>query len=113
MYTSEVEYERVSNTSLYFKEDKNMKCPYLSVKGKCFHTSAPEPNISSCINDDCVVFSPEFCTKCRSQIEAETRKEALIEGITLYAWWKDGVQYVGSCGTTLKEAITKIERNGG
>lgn len=24
-----------------------------------------------------------------------------------YAWWKDGVQYVGSCGTTLAEAIAR------
>lgn len=28
-----------------------------------------------------------------------------IEGLTAYAWWKDGVQYVGTCGTTLQAAI--------
>jgi len=27
-------------------------------------------------------------------------------GISYYAWWKDGEQFVGSCGTTLKEALT-------
>ena len=27
------------------------------------------------------------------------------DGLTAYAWWKDGVQYVGTCGTTLKEAL--------
>ncbi len=32
-------------------------------------------------------------------------KEGFIKGLREYAWWKDGVQYVGSCGTTLKEAI--------
>jgi|SRR3990167_1575847 len=29
-----------------------------------------------------------------------------IDGVTLYAWWKDGKQMVGSsCGMTLREAI--------
>ena len=28
-----------------------------------------------------------------------------LDGIQEYAWWKDGVQYVGTCGTTLKEAM--------
>ncbi len=26
-------------------------------------------------------------------------------GLTAYAWWKEGVQYVGTCGTTLKKAL--------
>ena len=26
-------------------------------------------------------------------------------GLCAYAWWKDGVEYVGTCGTTLKEAL--------
>jgi hypothetical protein len=30
------------------------------------------------------------------------------EGMAMYAHWKDGTQYVGTCGTTLKEAIRKI-----
>ena len=29
----------------------------------------------------------------------------LREGLIRYAHWKDGVQYVGTCGRTLKEAI--------
>lgn len=33
-----------------------------------------------------------------------------------FAWWKDGVQYVGNCGKTLKEVLekrnTKNENNG-
>ena len=35
----------------------------------------------------------------------------LIEGVTLYAWWKDGVQYVGTCGKTLEEAIEQIKKD--
>lgn len=33
-----------------------------------------------------------------------------IEGVRLYAWWKDGVQYVGHCGTTLAQAIERIKK---
>jgi len=35
--------------------------------------------------------------------------EGLIDGIKMYAWWKDGTQYVGTTGTTLKEAIKRLE----
>lgn len=31
-----------------------------------------------------------------------------LAGLQEYAWWKDGVQYVGSCGTTLKEAMEEV-----
>jgi len=34
--------------------------------------------------------------------------DILITGITMYAWWKDGVQYVGTCGTTLAKAVDQI-----
>lgn len=32
-------------------------------------------------------------------------REGKREGLTLYAWWKDGVQYVGTCGRTLEQAL--------
>ena len=31
------------------------------------------------------------------------------EGIERFAHWRDGVQYVGTCGTTLKDAIKRID----
>lgn len=34
-------------------------------------------------------------------------RRGFIAGLREYAWWKDGVQYVGSCGTTLKDAISR------
>lgn len=37
-------------------------------------------------------------------------KNGVIDGIKRYAWWKNGIQYVGSCGTTLKEAIEEVEK---
>lgn len=32
-----------------------------------------------------------------------------IEATRLWAHWKDGVQYVGSCGTTLEKALAPLE----
>lgn len=31
------------------------------------------------------------------------------EGLGMFAWWKDGVQYVGTCGRTLKEVLEEIK----
>lgn len=33
-----------------------------------------------------------------------------LAGLAAYAWWKDGVEYVGTCGTTLKHAINTANR---
>ena len=35
--------------------------------------------------------------------------DGLVEGITRFAHWKDGVQYVGTCGKTLKQAKDEIQ----
>lgn len=46
------------------------------------------------------------------QLEAEIAKQykrGYEDGLKAYAWWKDGVQYVGSCGTTLAEALKEGE----
>ena len=36
-----------------------------------------------------------------------------INGIKEYAWWKDGTQYVGTCGTTLAKAIDSAKAEAG
>lgn len=36
-------------------------------------------------------------------------KRGFIDGLCAYAHWKDGVEYVGTCNTTLKEVIQKVE----
>ena len=36
--------------------------------------------------------------------------QGYIEGLRAYAWWKDGVQYVGTCGDTLEEAIENVKK---
>ncbi len=59
----------------------------------------------------------EYCENCE-QLQADLDKirkclpikykEGFIAGLQEYAWWKDGVQQVGTCGTTLKEAIEQV-----
>ena len=35
--------------------------------------------------------------------------EGMREGVRRFAWWKDGTQYVGFCGTTLDKALQGID----
>lgn len=39
----------------------------------------------------------------------EAYMRGMKDGLTAYAWWKDGVQYVGTCGQTLEAAIVLAE----
>lgn len=34
--------------------------------------------------------------------------KGLVDGVSYYAHWKDGVQYVGTTGKTLKKALEEI-----
>lgn len=34
-----------------------------------------------------------------------TYLRGLMDGMKAFAWWKDGVEYVGTCGTTLNNAL--------
>ena len=34
--------------------------------------------------------------------------KGLREGVSMYAYWRDGVQYVGTTGRTLKEVINEL-----
>jgi len=36
--------------------------------------------------------------------------DGMRRGITLYAWWKDGVQYVGAGIRTLKKALEEVDK---
>lgn len=37
--------------------------------------------------------------------EVKAYHQGVREGIARFAWWRDGVQYVGTCGKTLKEVL--------
>lgn len=49
--------------------------------------------------------------KCRESFKqlqeklVEQERIGYEKGLEAYAWWKDGVQYVGTCGTTLRQAL--------
>ncbi len=56
-----------------------------------------------------ISFSPEqeqFMQLAQSRAYYQGRRE----GVSLYAHWKDGVQYVGTTGRTLKEALAYIDQ---
>ena len=48
----------------------------------------------------------------KAEIKIERLEAAAAEaeerGIQRYAWWQDGVEMVGTCGTTLKDALAAI-----
>lgn len=35
-------------------------------------------------------------------------QDGILNGLWKYAWWKDGTQYVGTCGATLKAAAERV-----
>jgi len=35
--------------------------------------------------------------------------DGVVNGVCRFAHWKDGVQYVGTCGKTLKQALEEIK----
>jgi len=39
----------------------------------------------------------------------DAHHDGLIEGVYAYAYWKDGIMYVGTCGKTFKQAVEEIE----
>ena len=43
---------------------------------------------------------------------AQTRAyyKGVREGVTMYAHWQDGVQYVGTTGRTLHQAIAELQQ---
>lgn len=57
------------------------------------------------IEEECVIDEISLNKSIRIAL-----KEGVIEGLTRYAWWKNGVQYVGSCGTTLKKALDDVDK---
>ena len=58
----------------------------------------------SSYSEETIRFASRF-----GKMNAATTGEVLKEGIKMYAWWKDGTQYVGSTGRTLSEAISAID----
>ena len=47
--------------------------------------------------------------KMAAKIKKDIYKQGYIDGLTAYAWWKNGVQYVGTSQTLLKEVVENLE----
>lgn len=45
----------------------------------------------------------------RTEQEIKAYWQGVREGVWRYAWWKDGIQEVGTTGTSLKQAYAKID----
>lgn len=40
----------------------------------------------------------------------EAYKQGFIDALRAFAWWKDGIQYVGTGAKTLKDAVSNVEQ---
>lgn len=47
---------------------------------------------------------PAFC----SIREVQQYFSGVREGLRMFAWWKDDVEYIGTCGTKLQDALTAL-----
>jgi hypothetical protein len=56
-----------------------------------------------------ITFTPEQ-DQYLQLAQARAYYKGLREGVQLYAHWRDGVQYVGTTGRTLKTAIESIDQ---
>lgn len=80
--------------SLWFKESCS-KC------GLIGYTSRSEQGTLSkkYLCNECTLLNKITC-----DLE-EAYNRGFVDGVTKYAWWRDGTQYVGTCGITLKDAV--------
>lgn len=52
--------------------------------------------------------APGECT-CGAVRNLMAWRQGVKAGLRQYAWWKDGVEYVGTCGSTLEAAISHVD----
>lgn len=66
-------------------------------------------------SDDSIRWFDEWLHHARKAIngksDSEIRifREGMSEGLRMFAWWKDGRQWVGTCGCTLKQALAEVD----
>lgn len=58
--------------------------------------------VRECADEDGVM------TKYRVPTHKPSFKLGYSLALVRFAWWKDGIQYVGTTGTTLKEALEAL-----
>lgn len=57
-----------------------------------------------------IVFTPEQ-EQFMQIAQARAYYRGLREGVEMYAHWKDGTQYVGTTGRTLRQALADIDED--
>jgi hypothetical protein len=55
-----------------------------------------------------IVFTPEQDQHLQ-KAQTQAYYKGLREGVEKFAWWKDGTQYVGTTGSTLKSVLQDID----
>jgi hypothetical protein len=59
----------------------------------------------------CTLLSEEAGSAVVDELNRQFR-EGVIAGMRRFAWWADGEEFVGTCGTRLKDAVAEVERDG-
>jgi len=57
-----------------------------------------------------ITFTPEQ-EQFMQIAQARAYYQGLREGVEMYAHWKDGTQYVGTTGRTLRQALADIDED--
>lgn len=58
-------------------------------------------------------YKPDILTfheECYKTMLDKEYARGIADGLEMYAWMKDGTTYVGTTGTTLKEALSKVKK---
>jgi hypothetical protein len=55
-----------------------------------------------------MIFTPEQ-EQHLQKTQTQAYYKGLREGVEKFAWWKDGTQYVGTTGSTLKSVLQDID----
>jgi len=63
-------------------------------------------------DDEELQTEPEAATPARTNVALTEYQRGYVDGLTAFAWWKSGEQFVGTSGTTLNEAIKKFLASG-
>lgn len=58
---------------------------------------------------DSMTWFDEWLHNARKASSDSDFKAGLKEGLRMFAWWKDGTQYVGTCGGILKDVLAEVD----
>ena len=72
------------------------------------YENSPDPDVIEKYNKTMRSTAIALRQKAKDLISSQEYIQGKIDGITEYAWWKDGTQYVGSGSITLKEALKDL-----